>query len=52
MQEAVATLQQHTGVKEAIWLKKDKFEVYMDKFLDSASSKILSLSTPKLKTSL
>lgn len=52
MQEAVATLQQHTGVKEAIWLKKDKFEVYMDKFLDSASSKILSLSAPKLKTSL
>ncbi|MCX2716758.1 signal peptide peptidase SppA [Helicobacter sp. MIT 21-1697] len=52
MQEAVAALQQRTGVKEVIWLKKDKFEAYMDKFLDSASSKILSLSAPKLKTSL
>lgn len=43
MQEAVATLKAQAGVENAVWLKKDKFEAYMDKFLESASSKILSL---------
>ncbi len=52
MQEAVATLKAQAGVENAVWLKKDKFEAYMDKFLESASSKILSLFSPQLKATL
>lgn len=52
MQEAVATLKAQAGVENAVWLKKDKFEAYMDKFLESASSKILSPFSPQLKATL
>lgn len=52
MQEAIEALKQSAGVNEAIWLKKDKFEAYMDKVLESTSTKILSFIAPKLKAEL
>ena len=52
MQEAIEALKQSAGVDEAIWLKKDKFEAYMDKVLDSTTTKILSFIAPKLKAEL
>ena len=52
MQEAIEALKQSAGVDEAIWLKKDKFEAYMDKVLESTSTKILSFIAPKLKAEL
>lgn len=47
--EAISKLLELSKVENPIWLKKDRFENYMDKFFDSASSKILSLTMPSLK---
>lgn len=52
MQEAIRDLQNRTQVKTPIWLKKDRFEAYMEKILDDASSKIISLSAPTLRAQL
>ena len=52
IQEAIHALEQETGVEKAIWLKKDKLESYMDKFLETAHTKILSLLSPQLKATL
>ncbi|WP_300743921.1 signal peptide peptidase SppA [uncultured Helicobacter sp.] len=51
-QEAISALQKHSNVEKPVWLKKDKFEDYMDKLLDSMSSKVLSLTAPSLKAHL
>nr|QGT50483.1 endopeptidase IV [uncultured Helicobacter sp.] len=47
--EAISKLLELSKVENPIWLKKDRLENYMDKFFDSASSKILSLTMPSLK---
>lgn len=52
IEDAIESLKKHANITQPIWLKKDKFEAYMDKFLDSVSSKVLSLSLPSLKASL
>lgn len=52
MQEAIEILKQICNIEEERWLKKDKFEEYINKMFDSMSSKILSLSAPSLKASL
>ena len=52
MQEAISALQKHSNIEKPVWLKKDKFEDYMDKLLDSMSSKVLSLTAPSLKAHL
>ncbi|TLD95201.1 signal peptide peptidase SppA [Helicobacter jaachi] len=52
MEEAIVELKKQSGVENAVWLKKDKFEAYIDSILESASAKILSLAAPMLKASL
>lgn len=52
MNEAIKALQERAQVKEPVWLKKDKFEAYMERLLDGASSKILSLAAPTLRAEL
>lgn len=52
MQEAIEILKQISDVEEERWLKKDKFEEYINKMFDSMSAKLLSLSAPSLKASL
>lgn len=52
MQEAIEILKQISNVEEEQWLKKDKFEEYINKMFDSMSAKLLSLSAPSLKASL
>lgn len=52
MQDAIDALRTHSNVDEVIWLKKDKLDMYMDKFLDTISLKILSFLSPTFKAIL
>ncbi len=42
-------LQKLSKVKKVIWKKQDKFEKFMNEFMEKTSSKISSLLTPSLK---
>lgn len=49
MQEAILALSQKSGVESPVWLKKDRFEDYMDRFLNATMAKIMALSAPSPK---
>ncbi len=42
-------LQKLSKVKKVVWKKQDKFEKFMDEFIDKTSSKISTLFAPSLK---
>lgn len=46
MSDAIKALQEASGVKEIVWLKKDKTDILIDKVLDSAITKMQSLTIP------
>ena len=52
MGEAIEALMLKSGVKEPVWLKRDKLETYLEKILDEASMKLFSHALPSLKMSL
>lgn len=52
MSEAVKILQQLSGVKEIVWLKKDKMEVWLDKLTDSIATKTQMFVMPKFMWSM
>lgn len=52
MDDAIEALKKYAEVDEAIWLKKDKVETYMDKFLSMLSIRVASMLKPSLKASL
>ncbi|TLD83158.1 signal peptide peptidase SppA [Helicobacter trogontum] len=52
MNEAIKVLQSLSGVEEIVWLKKDKMEVLLDKFVDSIVSKAQMFALPKFMWSM